>query len=93
MLTGLWDLKDILNLRQNRSEKKLVRENAVEVARSRKWAPGSNQNERLHGQGVIPSKRVTLPTEVLKPPVNRPCYCQHFGIRCINLVIRNLDCP
>ena len=36
MLTGLWDLKDILNSRQNRSEKKLVRENAVEVARSRK---------------------------------------------------------
>ena len=33
MLTGLWDLKDILNSSQNRSEKKLVREKAVEVAR------------------------------------------------------------
>ena len=28
---------DILNSRKNRSEKKLVRENAVEVARSGKW--------------------------------------------------------
>ena len=42
MLTGLWDFKDILNSRQNRSENKLVRENAVEVARSKKWSPGSN---------------------------------------------------
>ena len=41
-LTVLWDLKDILNSRKNRSENKLVRENAVEVARSRLWAPGSN---------------------------------------------------
>ena len=29
MLTGLWNLKDIQNLRQNRSKNKLVRENAV----------------------------------------------------------------
>ena len=55
MLTVLWDLKDVLNSRQNRSEKKLVRENAVEVARSRKWAPArSNQNERLDGQWGYP---------------------------------------
>ena len=42
LLTGLWDSKDILNSRQNRFENKMVRENAVEVARSRVWAPGSN---------------------------------------------------
>ena len=42
LLTGLWDLKDILNSRTNRSENKLVRESAVEVAPSRVWAPGSN---------------------------------------------------
>ena len=29
LLTGLWDLKDLLNSRQNRSKNKLVRENAV----------------------------------------------------------------
>ena len=29
MLTGLWNLKDIQNSRQNRSKNKLVRENAV----------------------------------------------------------------
>ena len=29
LLTGLWDLKDILNSRQNRPKNKLVRENAV----------------------------------------------------------------
>ena len=29
MLTGLWNLKDIQNLRQNRSKNKLVHENAV----------------------------------------------------------------
>ena len=28
-LTGLWNLKDIQNLRQNRSKNKLVRENAA----------------------------------------------------------------
>ena len=33
---------------------------------------------------VNPPKRVTSPTEVLHLPVNRPYYCQHFGIRCIN---------
>ena len=41
-MTALWDLKDIRNSLQNRSKNKLVRENAVEVARSRLWAPGSN---------------------------------------------------
>ena len=29
MLTGLWNLKDIQNSRQNRPKNKLVRENAV----------------------------------------------------------------
>ena len=29
LLTGLWDLKDILNSRQNRSKKTIVSENAV----------------------------------------------------------------
>ena len=29
LTTGLWDLKDILNLRQNRSKNKLVGENGV----------------------------------------------------------------
>ena len=43
--------------------------------------------------GVIPSKRVTLPTEVLHLPLNRPYYCQHFGIRCINLVIKKFRLP
>ena len=42
MLTGLWNLKDIQNSRQNRSKNKLVRVNAVtkrmEVARSGSWA-------------------------------------------------------
>ena len=43
LLTGLWNLKDIQNSRQNRSKNKLVRENAVtctEVALSGLWAPG-----------------------------------------------------
>ena len=35
-------LKRYSKFAQNRSENKLVRENAVEVARSRVWAPGSN---------------------------------------------------
>ena len=43
MPTGLWDFKDILNSRQNRSKFKLVLENAVieymDVARFRVWAP------------------------------------------------------
>ena len=29
LMTGLWDLKDILNLPQNRSKNKLVSENAM----------------------------------------------------------------
>ena len=29
LMNGLWDLKDILNSRQNRSKNKLVSENAV----------------------------------------------------------------
>ena len=33
MLTGLWNLKDFQNTRQNRSKNKLVRENAV----TRQW--------------------------------------------------------
>jgi len=43
LLTGLWNLKEIQNSRQNRSKNKLIRENAVtrtEVARSGLWAPG-----------------------------------------------------
>ena len=32
-MTGLWNLKDIQNSRQNRSKSELVRENAV----TRKW--------------------------------------------------------
>ena len=44
-MTGLWNLKDIQNSRQNRSKNKLVRKNAVtraymEVTRSGLWAPG-----------------------------------------------------
>ena len=31
-MTGLWDLKNILDLRQNRSKNKLVSENAVTLA-------------------------------------------------------------
>jgi len=41
LLTGLWDFKDILNSRQNRSKNKLVGENAV--TRTITWkllAPG-----------------------------------------------------
>ena len=39
-LTGLWNLKDIQNSRQNRSKNKLFRENErMEVARSELWAP------------------------------------------------------
>ena len=42
MLTGLWDFKDILNSRQNRSNNKLVRTTPyMEVARSRLCVPGS----------------------------------------------------
>lgn len=43
--SGLWDLKDILNSRQNRFENRRARENAVipelskEVSLSRLWAP------------------------------------------------------
>ena len=33
MLTGLWNLNDTQNSRQNRSKNKLVRENAVTIAR------------------------------------------------------------
>ena len=43
LLTGLWNLKEIQNSRQNRSKNNLVHENAVtctEVARSQLWAPG-----------------------------------------------------
>ena len=47
LMTGLWDLKDIVNSRQNCSKNKLVGENAVadqmEVARSGLWAPGCLQ--------------------------------------------------
>ena len=43
LLSGLWDLKDILSSRQNRSKNKLFCENAmtrdIEVARSVLWAP------------------------------------------------------
>ena len=40
MLTGLWNLKDIQNSRQNRSKNKLFGENErMEVARSELWAP------------------------------------------------------
>ena len=34
-MTGLWNLKNILNLRQNRSKNKLVSENAV--TRAHAW--------------------------------------------------------
>ena len=51
MLTGLWNLKDIQNSRQNRSKNKLVRENAVtkrrEVALSALWAPGERDHIKI----------------------------------------------
>ena len=38
VLTGLWNLKDVQNSRQNRSKNKLVHENAVTRAHG-SWSP------------------------------------------------------
>ena len=53
MLTGLWDLKDILNSRQNRPKNKLVRENAVArvhgICSLRLWAPDGSADKNTFG--------------------------------------------
>ena len=62
MLTGLWNLRDIQNLRQNRSKNKLVRKNAVikrmEVALSL-WAPGKRDHIKIRD---FMDRGVTKPT-------------------------------
>ena len=65
----MWDLKDILNSRKNRSENKLVRENAVEVARSRLWLLVQIKMRYYMDRGVIQPKRVISPTGVPHLPV------------------------
>ena len=75
MLTGLWNLKDIQNSRQNRSKNKLVRENALtkrmEVAFSELGAPGKRDHIKIRDyidRGVTPPKRVSKPTRGPPPP-------------------------
>ena len=63
MLTGLWNLKDIRNSRQNRSKSKLVRGNAVTLAHGscplHVWAPGKPDHTKLRDymdRGGYPTK-------------------------------------